>query len=227
MFSIRKLFFKFVILLLATGGASAGRMAKIMYYQAPVEAPEYVFVYQSKKQPEEVKLERQKFSLSFELEAGDRRLVFLPKELPEDMEMPAGSPFVMIPATWDKVILFVTEDEKNPVMPIRVHAFDASDRIFGPGDILFINQCDLAVGGMVGDERITMKPKTAKVLGAPLGERGEFNLMLDSYDQKSKQRRNLVRKRWLHIPEFRNVVFITKLPPPAMAKIFVAEIRSF
>ena len=219
----------FSILLLLVGHASAERFAKVIYFQAPKGAPKHAFVYQSHGQgdAQQVSLKRRKFSASFKLEAGEQHLVFLPAVLPEGAEVPLDSPSVVIPEDWEQVILFVFENEQNPVMPIGVLAFDASEGTFGPGEIMFINQSDLIVGGLIAGEKQIIKDKTIKVVDPQLEERGEFNLILDSYNPTEKQKRNLIRKRWLHIPSFRNVVFITNAPPPRMAKAFVAEIRSF
>lgn len=220
-------YIKLVILFLISGVAHAERLAKIMYYQAAADAPESAFVYQTKDEAQEVELKRSKFSDSFSLDADTKRLVFLPRELPADSEIPPGSPFVVIPEKWEKVILFAFKDPKNPIMPIQIRAFDASDNVFGPGELLFINQSEFLVGGLAGSKKINLKANSAKTIESPLSQRGVFNLMLDTFDPQTNQRRNLVRRRWLHVPQFRNVVFITKLPPPKMAKLFVAEIRKF
>lgn len=105
--------------------------------------------------------------------------------------------------------------------------YNASDNVFAPGEFLFINNSRLMVGGTIGDNQINIKAKSLKVIESPMKERGVINLILDSYDPKTKERRNLIKKRWLHVPQFRNVLFVTDLPPPKMTKLYAAEIRRF
>jgi hypothetical protein len=232
---IMKYAFYSLIFLTLLNNLSAERFAKIIYYQASKEAPKEVYISQNSvtaknleevKNGQEVAFKHNRFSKSFELQKGALRLTFLPKDHLAD-DIPDGSPRVNIKKEWSNVILLVSEDKDNLVMPIKVIAFDASDKVFSPGSIMFVNQTDIIVGGLVAGEELKMKSNSYKIIDIPKNERIEFNLILDSYNAKTKQRRNLLRKRWLHIPQFRNVVFVTKLPPPRMAKCFVAEIRKF
>ena len=147
-------------------------------------------------------------------------------EYPRDTP-PASAPQVLIPADWKNVILVVNEDPKNSVMPIRVRAFDASETSFPEGGILFINDSTFLISGTMHDKAVNIKSNETKMFESPLKQRGTFDFSLDSEHPETEGKRNLLRKRWLHNPKFRNVIFIEEIVPGTTVKAYASEVRSF
>lgn len=221
------------ICMMATASVHAARAARILYYGASKTAPNTSFVYTGTgdaynlSKPQEVDLERHNFSKSFDLATGAIRLGFLPQELPKDGLFPDAAPSVNIPKSWSKVLILVFEDLDNPVMPIRLQAIDASEKVFGPGELLFINYSEASIFGLVGDKKLILKPQATVLVSEPAKEKGAYKVKLDSVTDSLDTRQWLLRQSWRHEPGVRRVVFVFPLPAPRVAKLYTAPIRDF
>jgi len=208
--------------------ASAQRAARMIYFNAPDDAPKKTFLYQQKDSvAKELELKSKNFAAAFKLESGDLNLRFLPAPLAVDQEIPSKAPAVRIPKEWDKVLLLVSEDKNNSVIPIRVVAINASDNVFPEGSLYFINLSNVYVQGTLGDQTLQMKPRSKKIITSPRKDVGNYGIKVESYNENTKQKSSLVEQLWRHIPTSKFVVIITNLPPPRSAKLFTAEIRNF
>lgn len=214
--------------------AKAERVARILYYGAPPSAPEKAFVYTKTGElynlgdSLKVPLERHNFSKSFPLKSGAIRLGFLPQVLPEGTEFPVSAPGVKIPRTWSKVLLLVSHDPENTVMPIRVKAINASDDSFKAGELYFINFAKATIFGLVGNKKLMLKPMKTAIVSDPADGAGSYQVKLDTIrDGDGETRQWLVRQPWRHDPDIRRVIFIIPLAPPRVAKVYSAPIGNF
>ncbi|MGZ0655767.1 hypothetical protein ACWPKO_11035 [Coraliomargarita sp. W4R53] len=221
--------------LFAASTLHADRVARILYYGASAEAPKNAVVYQARTgpkstavgEPQGIQLPRHNFTKSFDLDGGKLRLSFLPSRLAEEVPVPEEAPSVMIPKNWEKVLLLVFADPSNPVMPIRVKALNASDDVFGPGELLFINYSEISIFGLLGEQKLLVHPGTMKVVSSPMSKMGEYQVKLDSVEGDIESRRWLMRQTWRHHPGVRRVVFAFPLPAPRTVKLYSAPIRDF
>ncbi len=202
-------------------------MARILYYGAPKNAPKTAFVYQNQTTSQEVELSRYHFSDSFDIPAGDAVLKFLPRELLTDESVPESAPQLKIPKEWKKVLILVSEDLNNKTFPIRLNAIDASDDVFGQGEILFFNFSEVSVFGMVGEKKLILKPETTALISDPISDKGDYLVELDSIRNTIETRRWLLRQTWHHQPKYRYVAFVLPMPKPRVAKIYSTPIRDF
>ena len=217
----------FSVALLITSPVSAERVARIMYYGASKAAPRTAFFYDEKGTSQAVELGRHHFSDSFEIPSGDIVLKFVSKELPDDQLPPETAPELKIPKKWKKVLIMVSEDLENAVFPVTLNAIDASDDVFGPGELLFINFSEIGVFGMVGDKKLVLKPQATAVISNPASKREDYYVQLDSVESTIETRRWFLRQRWRHQPKQRYVAFIIPMPKPRVAKIYATPIRDF
>lgn len=205
----------------------ADRVVRILYYDAPTDAPKSAFMYQGGEEAQQVSLPRRNFSKSFNLVEGDLRVSLLPAALPEDTPVPEAAPSINIPKDWEKVLILAFPDPSNQILPIRLKALDASDDVFGPGELLFINFAEVSIFGLVGEHKLLLHPETIKVISHPIPERGEYQIKLDSVKGDIESRRWLMRQTWRHQPNVRRVVFVLPLPAPRTVRLYSAPIRDF
>jgi hypothetical protein len=227
---LRTLLFNSALLsavLLTTSSVSAERVARIMYYGASKAAPKTAVAYDESGALQTLELGRHHFSDSFEIPSGDIVLKFVSKELPEGQPVPETAPQLKIPQKWKKVLIMVSEDSGNTVLPIALNAIDASDDVFGPGELLFINFSEIGVFGMVGDKKLLLKPKGTALISNPASKREDYYVQLDSVEGTIETRRWLLRQRWRHQPKQRYVAFVLPMPKPRVAKIYATPIRNF
>ena len=214
--------------LFLVAAADGERMARILYYGAPKDAPKKAFVHQGGKKVQEVVLERNNFSESFELGAGALRLMLLPSETLEEGPDAKAAPFLKIPENWNKVLIVVSEDSSNEVLPIRLQGINANKDQFGPGELLFVNLSERHVFGMVGEKKLQLASKGKTLISNPKKERGEYHVELDSIKgEDKKSRRWMLRQTWRHQPAVRRLIFVLPLPPPRNLKLYSAPIRNF
>jgi hypothetical protein len=141
--------------------------------------------------------------------------------------VPETAPQLKIPKKWKKVLIMVSENLENTVLPIALNAIDASDAVFGPGELLFINFSEIAIFGMVGDKKLILKPDTTALISNPASKREDYSVQLDSIESTIETRRWLLRQQWRHQPKQRYVVFVLPMPKPRVAKIYGTQIRDF
>ncbi|MDQ8196179.1 hypothetical protein QEH59_17215 [Coraliomargarita sp. SDUM461004] len=172
-----------------------------MYYDAPDSAPKDAFIYQGDEAAGRVPLPRRNFSKPFELAEGALRVSLLPAALAEGVSIPEQAPAIQIPKEWDKVLILAFPDPNNPIFPIRLKALDASDDVFGPGELLFINFAEVSIFGMVGEQKLLLHPETIQVISHPIPDKGEYQIKLDSVKNDIESRRWLMRQTWRHQPK--------------------------
>ncbi|MGJ8634474.1 MAG: hypothetical protein ACSHX7_11205 [Luteolibacter sp.] len=201
------------------------RMVRVMYYGAPAGAPTSAFVYQKGLLSQEVILDRHNFIGSFEMSPEATKLVFLPGELAEDEQPPADAPSVSIPKTWQKVLLLVSADSKNKVLPIQMLPINASPGVFNPGEIYFMNFSKVTVFGMVGSKKLLCKPESKEIIKKPAADFTTYAVQLDSYKDSMENRRKLVRQNCNQNPNARVLTLILPLPPPRLVFLYSAPIN--
>lgn len=217
----------FSAVLLSITSVSAERVARIIYYGASKAAPKTAVFYDQSGASQVVELGRHHFSDSFEIPNGDIVLRFVPKQLSDDQPLPAAAPRLKIPKKWKKVLIIVSEDPENAVLPITLNAIDASDDVFGPGELLFINFSEIGIFGMVGDKKLLLKPQATALISNPTSKREDYYVQLDSVEGTIETRRWFLRQRWRHQPTQRYVAFVIPMPKPRVAKIYATPIRDF
>jgi len=209
-----------LIFMLSILSLSAERVIRVIYYQGPGDAPREAYLYGTSGNFAKVKLPRHNTSDAVELPDNGEQFILLPQELPPETLPPIDAPTVTIPSDWELSVLLVLTDSNNPVLPIKVQPINASASVFGPGEIYWVNLTEIAVGGMIGDTKLVVKPRSVKITGSPKTESGDYPVLIDSVTPGTNTRRWLVRQTWRHSPNARQIVFIQPLDPPRIASLY-------
>ena len=208
-------------------GEGEGRPVRMMYFMAPAGAPEEAYVYAGTEEVGQVVLNRTNFSKTFYISKGAVKLSFFSKSMDVEQPFPTSAPSVVVPEEWQKVLLLVFLDKENKVIPIRVKAINAGDDKFGPGSIYFLNFSNVYVSGMVGERKLSLKPKSETILKNPMNENGVYPAKLDAMVKGEKKPRRFIRQMWSNSDKIRNVLFIFPKPAPMHATYYCAPIRDF
>lgn len=189
------LFFSLVALLNTT--ILSARTAKILYFQAPKEAPENVFIYQNNQNPFKQNLPKNNFSSAIKLVEGDLDLQFLPSFLLEDEAFPENAPSVKIPAEWNKILILVSNDPTNALLPVKLRIINASKELVGNGDLIFLNLSTDTIKGTVGDKELELKPDTTEIIKDPIEpEAKQYMVELDRLDAEKELSLTFIRQLW-------------------------------
>jgi len=212
-----------LIFMLSVLSLSAERVIRVIYFQGPSDAPREAFLYGTTGNFAKVKLPRHNTSDEVVLPDSGEDFVLLPRELPPETLPPSNAPKVKIPIDWELSVLLVLSDSSNPVLPLKVQPINASDSVFGPGEIYWVNLTEIAIGGMVGDTKLVVSPRSVKITSSPKKERGDYRVLIDCVTPGESKRRWLVRQTWRHAPTARNIVFIQPLDPPRIASLYTVS----
>lgn len=203
------------------------RLVKVMFYGAPAGAADKAYVYQRGGDPQEVTLDKYNFSDSIELKKETAQIAFLPHMLSEDEPVPTGAPVVKVPPSWNRILILVSEDKGNKVMPIKMLPINASQGAFGSGEVAFMNFSEMTVFGKVGDKKLVSKPRSKEVVKSPASSMETYMVVLDTYKDSIEKRRRLVQQKCQFNPAARVLTLVLPMPPPRMVKLYSAPINDF
>ena len=210
----------FCLLVLGANTVFGERFVRILYHQAPENAPKSGFLYGSSGKFINVSFPRWNMSDKFTLPDNGEQFYFFPKKLADDMPIPANAPRVQINKTWDQAILLVIPDTENPILPIRLQSINASASVFGFGEIYWINLTDLAIGGLIGDRKLIIKPRSKLIMKTPKQTNGDYAVKVDYLIPGENRPKWLLRQTWSHNIYARQLVFINKSNQAEVPSLF-------
>jgi len=158
----------------------AQRTVRMIYLNASKDAPKEISILQDEAMPLDLKILTRNFSDIFELAPKSTGIHLAPKGTIKDEEgLWKRFPQVQIPTSWEKVIIFITKDEKNNLFPLRGQAVNADASNFDVGDIMFMNLSKASVLGKIGTKEVKLRAGSRQIAKRPLPGGGTLNLTLD------------------------------------------------
>ena len=196
-----------IVLILLSQSVLAQRSVKAIYFRAPADAPEKLYLHVG-EQVFELLLPRRSFSRPIDLPAGDIVIRISEKEtLPP--ETPAEETVnLKIPAS-QKDLLFLTYPNANQKGPgVAVQPLDAAKVPLG--EMMWVNTTTFTVGGTVGSEKIVVRPGEIKMVDAP-ARRGDLNypVRLDFMPKGTQTQKKLFEGKWPYDHTTRLITFVT------------------
>ncbi|MCP5537951.1 MAG: hypothetical protein H7A51_17170 [Akkermansiaceae bacterium] len=218
-----------VLFCLLTEVLYADRPVRVLYYQAPPDAPGNAYIYAGPTRIGQTKLPRHNFSDTIQIPnaKGKIRLSFLATPPKEGDEPPQNAPSVLIPGRWEKILLLVSEDKDNSTLPIKIRAINASNNAFGPGSIYMMNLSRLRIGGTIGDKKIDLLPRTVQIIKNPISTDGLYPAKLYTIRKRGDKPQRFIKQMWGHDSKVRKVLFILPRPAPHHATYYCAPIHDF
>ncbi|MDB9741583.1 hypothetical protein OAB00_01875 [Akkermansiaceae bacterium] len=219
-----------VIVLLITSSELSARTAKILYLKAPTGAVEEAFIYQSREdkelgEPIAQTLPRNNFSATFTLEDGPLKLVFTPKPIGIDEELPSNAPVTNIPAGWQKVLLLVFNNPENKFMPITVRAVNADTSKFNLGDLMFINMTNSIIAGKIDGKTAISRPQSMSIVKKPKGSGEEYAVTMNRLDEERELVLPILSQPWRGSDHQSNVVFFLQKEGSDVITYYTAPVR--
>lgn len=212
---------------LIVSSSFAARTVQIMYFNPPTSPPDEVFMYALGEDPVDVDLPQYNFTPCYNIPSGDQILRFLPRKYLPAEEIPENAPFVRVPEKWKKVFILAFYDRSNSTMPLKFRAINASPEKFDNGNTMFINFSPKVIYGMLGDNRLIVKPGSMVINkdSYPPGEDYSVNLRQMNVDRSKDYR--FLTKMFRHYPDQRKIMFIYTPEGSKSVKYFVTTVREY
>lgn len=199
---------------------AAKHTCRILFLEGPDSAPESLFLFDGASALE-VELPRMNFSMVYELRPGDLNLTLLPKPPVDPENLPAGAPNVKVPANLSDFYLLLISDPENQVAPVRMQVIDAGAERLRRGQMLWFNLTEQPVGGDVGSQRLSLKPRSQLILDAPATGHTDYPVNLSFRIPGQEAVYPLCETKWLHDPRSRTVAFVFSKPGIRTPRVLV------
>lgn len=190
--------------------SGADRIAKAIFVEPPEDSPEKIYLISAEKNSIEVALPSRNFSPDIVLPQGDLVLAILPRLLSEDEQIPKGAPMVRIPKEWSRTYLIFAFTKDNKVFPMEALPVNGSSSVFPLGHTRIVNLSSAMVQGLFGEKVITIKPRAVEAMAPPREDFGSYPVKIDYLMKGDEKPSSLARTKWLHNPQARQIMLITK-----------------
>jgi len=206
----------------------AQRVARLIYLNAPSDAPKNLTILQNEAEPTDLKVLTQNFSEPFKLEdnVDGIHLAPLGTEIDEEGQW-KRFPKIKIPSTWQKAVIFLSHDANNNLFPLRGVSLNAEDSNYGEGDYMLINLSKAAVKGTVGKKDVQVNPNSKTIVKKPLQDKGNLDLSLNMRVPNVDKDLRLARNVFWYTGKTRSMVFIVPGVGKRYPTIHVTNLASF
>lgn len=206
------------------------RDVRMLFINAPQSAPKIAHLHDGKSS-QSVDLPRMNLSKVYKVPSGPLSLRLLDKVIEDPKQIPANAPTALIPETMGDAYLICFSDPENSVIPIRMEVIDAGKEKFRDGMMLWFNLTPHVIGGMLGKQKIQLKPHERLLVDGPVDETDSYPVILLHLIKGQDEVFPICETRWMHDPKTRQLVFVYtetgrrlpriigisdfRLPPPA------------
>ncbi len=203
----------------ASGQPAGGtRTVRILFLNAPPGAPHTAHLHDGST-CREVELPRMNLSAVYELPGGPLQVRLLATPVADPKQIPVGTPAAAIPESIGDAYLLCFSDPANPVMPVRIDVVDAGKEKFSDGMMLWFNLTPHAIGGMLGKEKVRLKPQERALVKAPIDEQDSYPVIILHMIKGDDQIYPICETRWVHDPRSRQLVFVFAEPGRRLPRV--------
>ena len=198
----------YIVLLLVslhTVQAKGGRTCRIVYLNAPDQAPETLQLFDGKKS-QRVELPSINFSPIYQISPGPILLKMLPAAETDPKKVSPDAPSVAIPNAVTDFYLLVSSDPANAVAPVKLEIIDATK--FAKGQMLWFNLTANRLDGQIGTEKLALGGNSQAILNPPATKNEDYNVNISFVKPDSELLQPFCETIWRHDPQVRNVFFV-------------------
>ncbi len=190
---------------LAAAQAKGARSCRIVFLNAPDQAPEKLHLFDGKKS-QEVELPHINFSPVYQVSQGAIVLKMLSVAETDPMKMSPEVPSVAVPEAVTDFYLLVSSDPANAVAPVKLEVIDATQ--FTKGQMLWYNLTANRLDGQIGTEKLALDGNSQAILNPPASKSEDYNVNISFSKPGDDHLQPFCETKWRHDPQIRNVFFV-------------------
>jgi hypothetical protein len=193
------------LVLFAAVQAKGTRNCRIVFLNAPADAPKKLQLFDG-KQSQEVELPRINFSPVYQILPGSILLKMLSVAETDPEKVSPDAPSVSVPEAVTDFYLLVSGDPANLVAPVKLEIIDATG--FTQGQMLWRNLTANRLDGQIGTEKLALHGNSQIILNPPATANEDYNVNISFFKPASDASQPLCETKWHHDPRVRNVFFV-------------------
>ncbi|MGE9269096.1 MAG: hypothetical protein ACQKBY_13465 [Verrucomicrobiales bacterium] len=198
----------FLVFLILTGLLEA-RTCRFLFLNAPAGAPDSLVLFDGESS-QKVALPRMNFSPPYSLRKGELTLRLLEKEPAAGEEVPRKAPALRLPAAVSDCFILLVPAGEGQAGGFRMELINANPDQFQKGEMLWLNLTGLTIGGVVGERRLMLKPRSRLILPRPSTRKGGYPVNLAFQIPGDERVHPLTETQWTFDPQSRSVQFVVR-----------------
>ena len=192
---------------LAAASAKDTRTCRIVFLNAPDDAPKSLYLFDGKKS-REVELPNFNFSPVYQLPSGELHLRLLPTKVSDPKQVSADAPNVSVPEATTDFYIIVSSDPDNEVTPVKMEILDATK--LKNGQLLWSNLTPNTLDGQLGTEKLDLAPNSTLVLNPPATKDDEYMVNISFRIPNDERLRPLCETKWRQVSGGRSIFFVVQ-----------------
>lgn len=191
----------------STSRPTGKRNCRIIFPERPRDAPMKAFLFDGKKN-HEVQLPSVNFSEVVSLPAGELYLYLSPTEIIDVENLPMDVPRLQIAENVREFYILLSPDRSKPEFPVRMNLVNTSEGKLKPGETLWFNLTEHRIVAMLGDTKLSVKPKSATVCKGPIPDSGYYEARFAYQREGQGKFHKITEQHWWHDAASKHVGFI-------------------
>lgn len=187
--------------------ASSKRTCRIIFPERPNDASKVAYLYDGRSN-HRVNLPTMNFSRVMELPKGERTITLSPSKITDPKNIPTEAPQLTVKANVQDFYILISPDRANPTLPLQMRLINISDEELKPGQTLWINLTDHQITGVLGDQAISVRPKSETVLKSPMSSSGYYRTEFSYQSDAKGEVKKIAEQQWWHDANSRHLGFI-------------------
>lgn len=183
------------------------RTCRLVFPEKPGDSPEFVYLYDGKEN-HRVYLSAVNFSDVVKIARGNISLIMTTAPISDPENIRPEYPRVSIPETIQNFYIFLSVDEENKVLPLRMNLINLDSGKFKPGHTLWYNFTDHRIAAKLGQTKMSVDAKGSTISEDPLSERGYYRAEFIFQPQSAGDFRKITEQQWWFDAKYRYVGFI-------------------
>ncbi|MCU0796559.1 MAG: hypothetical protein MUF31_11550 [Akkermansiaceae bacterium] len=197
---------------ISSAAEEAARTCRILFLNAPEDAPERMYLFDGLKS-QEVDLARMSFSPVYRVAKEAKALALVESEVETIGQgtaptVPKDAPVANLADEVSDFYLIVTHDASEGRAQLKMQVIRADGADFKRGSMLWYNLTENKVGGQVGKRKLLIQGHSREVVEAPAEGMEDYHVSLYFQAPDSEVAEPLCETNWSHDPRSRTVYFV-------------------
>jgi hypothetical protein len=183
------------------------RTCRLIFPEKPSDSPRFIYLYDGKDN-HRLYLSAVNFSDVVELETGDINLVMTPEPVVDPENIPPEYPKLSVPKGIRNFYIYLSVDEKNKKLPLKMKMINLDSGKFDPGNTLWCNFTNHRIVAKLGDSQMSLAAGKTTISEKPLSKDGYYKAQFQYQPNSTGDFRRITEQSWWFDADCRYVGFI-------------------